>query len=328
MISVLLPYRNAVGTLDEAIGSIRADLGGEDEMVLVDDGSTDGGAAIAARYAGPRVIQVTTPGVGIAAALNVGLTRCRGRYVARMDADDVSLPGRLAASRALLDRDPALAVAAVRVELFGSPAAGMERYVAWQNGIVTAEEHASAIFVEAPVCHPATLIRRESLAAVGGYRDGHFAEDYDLWLRIVAAGMGIAKVPTVLFRWRIHPGSLTWSHARYSADAHRKLRAGYLAARLPGPFALWGAGAAGRRLARELEAHGPRPDFFIDIDPKKIGRTARARPILALDDGLARARAEGLFVIVALAAPGARDLARARLAAGGFREGSDYLCGC
>lgn len=325
MISVVLPYRNAENTLDAAIRGVRDDLGHGDEVVLVNDGSRDGSAAIAARH--PGVIHVTTSGIGIVGALRAGIEASKGDLIARMDADDESLPGRFAAQRAMLERDPTLAVAAVQVELFGAPGAGMERYIEWQNAIVTQEEHARSVFIESPVCHPATLIRRAALDAVGGYREGPFAEDYDLWLRFVAAGFGIAKVPEVLLRWRIHSTSLTWTDPRYSPEAHRELRARYLSAKLARPFAIWGAGTAGRRLARALEAHGPRPEYFIDIDPKKIGRTARGRPIVAVDPGLERARRDGLLILAAVAAAGARDLVRARLDQDGFVEGTDYFCG-
>src|SRR4051812_13666747 len=99
---------------------------GGDELVLVDDGSRDASAAIAASHDGPGVIHVTTPGLGIVDALRRGLEVCRGGLIARMDADDVSLPGRFGAQRALLEREPGLAAVAVRVELFGAPGAGME----------------------------------------------------------------------------------------------------------------------------------------------------------------------------------------------------------
>jgi len=303
-------------------------MGGNDELVLVDDGSTDAGPTAAKRWvnADPRVTLVTTPSTGIAAALNLGLERCKGVYIARMDADDVSLLGRLPEERAMLDTHPSLGAVACQIELFGAPGPEMERYAAWQNAIVTPAEHARAIFVEAPICHPSTMLRRAALDAVGGFRVGPFAEDYDLWLRLSAAGWEIAKVPSVLFRWRIHPNSTTWTDPRFTEDAHRELRAEHLARKLDRPFALWGAGQCGRRLSRALEAHGPRPAYFIDIDPKKIGRTARGRPIVSMEAGVARAREESLLIIAAVAAPGARDLVRAHLDARGFREGTDYFC--
>lgn len=297
-----------------------------DELVLVDDGSSDSGSSIAERHArDPRVHLVTTPGLGLPGALARGVLTCRGDVIARMDADDVTLPGRFVAQERLLASDPSLGAVATLVEPFGAPGAGMQRYLAWQNGLVTAAEHARAIFIEAPICHPATMLRRTALEAVGGFVAGDFAEDYDLWLRLIGGGWGIAKVPEVLFRYRVHASSMTWTDPRFSMDGLRRLRAKYLAPLLIRRFALWGAGVTGRRLARELEAHGRRPELFIDIDVKKIGRIARDRPILAMDPGLERAREERLLVIIAVGAEGARELIRPRLDGDGWVEGADYF---
>jgi glycosyltransferase involved in cell wall biosynthesis len=328
MISVLLPYRDAETTLHDAATSVLADMADSDELVFVDDGSRDGSATIAAALAARdrRVVCRATGGVGVARALGCGLAACRGELVARMDADDISVAGRLAAERALLDADASLGAVATQIELFGAPGPGIQRYVDWQNAIVSPEEHDRSIFVESPICHPSTMIRRNALDAVGGFRDGPFAEDYDLWLRFIAHGFRIAKVPRVLFRWRIHDKNVTVRDERLSPDAMRRLRALHLAPRLDRPFGVWGAGPAGRRLARELEAHGLRSSFFIDIDPRKIGRTTRGAPILAVDDGLVRARSERAFVVVAVAAVGARDLVRQRLNRDGLVEGTDFIC--
>ncbi len=329
MISVLLPYRNAGSTLGEAAARVLADMGDADELVLVDDGGADDGTAIATALAAAdaRVANVSSGGVGIAGALMRGLERCRGEWIARMDADDISLPGRLGAERALLESDPSLGAVATLVEPFGSNVAdGIRRYVDWQNGLVSAEDHARSIFVESPVCHPSTMIRRSALDAVSGFHTGEFAEDYDLWLRLVEAGWGIAKVPRVLFRWRIHGQNVTWTDPRLSFEALRRLRARHLAKRIDRAFGIWGAGAYGRRLARELDANGARVSFFIDIDPLKIGRTRRGAPVLSVDDGLERARREHTLVIVAIAVFGARDIVRAQLAERGFIEGADFVC--
>jgi hypothetical protein len=236
------------------------------------------------------------------------------------------LPGRFAAQRDRLARDPSLAVVATQVTCIGAPGSGILRFVDWQNALLSPEDHARSIFVEAPVCHPSTMLRRSALDDVGGFREGPFAEDYDLWLRLVHAGWSIAKVPRVLFRWRIHGRNVTWTDPRLSFDALRRLRASHLARRLDRPFGVWGAGAAGRRLARELEPHGARASFFIDIDPRKIGRTARGVPILSVEDGIARARTESTLVVVAVAAFGARDLVRERLSNDGLVEGTDFVC--
>ncbi len=329
MISVLLPYRNAGATLREAATSVLDDMGPEDELVAVDDGSTDDGPAIAAALAARdgRVVNVSTGGVGVAGALMRGLDRCRGEWIARMDADDISLPGRLEAERALLESDASLGAVATRVEPFGESAGeGIRRYVAWQNGLVSAGDHARSIFIESPICHPSTMLRRSALDAVGGFHSGEFAEDYDLWLRLVDAGWGIAKVPRVLLRWRIHGQNVTWNDPRLSFEALRRLRARHLAKRIDRPFGIWGAGAYGVRLARELDANGRRVSFFIDIDPLKIGRTRRGAPIVDVERGLERAKCERALLVVAIAVYGARDIVRGQLAERGFVEGSDFVC--
>lgn len=335
MISVLLPFRDADATIGEAIASALADLGPTDELVAIDDGSADASArlvaGLAARDGRVVLLEAPEPGQssGIVAALSRGLDAARFDLLARMDADDVTLGGRFAAQRALLESDPALGAVGVQVELFPEPRGGMAAYVAWQNALVTAADHAAGIFVESPLCHPATMIRRAALEAVGGYRDPGWAEDYDLWLRLDAAGYGLAKVPRVLFRWRIRPDSLTWTDPRYAPERLRAARASFLAARLARaarPFAIWGAGQTGRRLARELERSGARASFFLDIDPRKIGRTARGAPVLSPGDGVTRARRDGALLVVAVGARGARDLVRGRLGGEGLVEGVDFLC--
>ncbi len=324
MISVLLPYRDAAATIAEALASVLADLAPDDEVVAIDDGSRDRSRAIVESVRDTRIRTLESGGIGVAGALAAGLEAARGELVGRMDADDVSLAGRFAAERALLEADASLGAVGVQVEVFGAESETMRAYVAWQNALVAAEDHARAIFVEAPLCHPTALVRREALARAGGFRDPPWPEDWDLWMRLHRAGFGLAKVPRVLFRWRRSPASVTARDARCAPERLIEARAFHLAPLLDlrAEFAIWGAGKAGRRLARALEAHGKRPRFFADIDPGKIGRTARGAPILSAEDAMR----ERVFLVVAVAAPGARDVVRARLAAAGGVERADFVC--
>jgi GT2 family glycosyltransferase len=223
---------------------------------------------------------------------------------------------------------PAIAALGTRVEAFPEPELeqGMRLYVAWQNALLSPEDHRRQLFVEAPLCHPSVMLRRDALHAVGGFRDGAFPEDYDLWLRLDAAGFALAKVPDVLLRWRHHAQRATLQDPRYARENFAPLKAPHLARRLlavPRPIDVWGAGRTGRVLARALEANGVAAARFIDIDPKKIGRCARGAPIVEV--GALAAPGER-WVVVALGARGARDLARAELDRRGYREGADYLC--
>lgn len=330
-ISVVLPYRDAADTIVEALESVLAQTEGDLEIVAVDDGSTDAGPALVARIASSdaRVVLVrATCGTGITAALRDGLAAARGPLVARMDADDVARPERLALQRELLESDPRLGVVGAQVEGFsrdGPLGEGLLAYIAWQNALVTPEDHARDLFVEAPLCHPSTLLRREALDAVGGFRDVPWAEDYDLWLRLDAAGWRMAKVPRVLLAWRHHARRATFTSPAYGFDRLRAAKARFLAPRLRArdlPLCVWGAGQTGRRFARALEAEGIRASLFIDIDPRKIGRTARGAPIRS-PDALVRG---AQHVLVAVGARGGRAIVRAKLGARGLVEGADFTC--
>ncbi len=329
-ISVLLPARDAARTVRAAVVSILRQTERDLALVCVDDGSTDATPelldALAARDR--RVVVVRGRGEGIAGALNRGLARCDAEVVVRMDADDVAWPRRLERQLAALDGDRSLAAVGSQVRLFPrrGVAAGMARYADWLNGLVTPELVERDLLVEAPLVHPASAIRRSALEAAGGWRDGDFPEDYDLWLRLAAAGHRLSNVPAVLLDWRESPGRLTRTDGRYAISRHVALKASWLAA---GPLegrsevAVWGAGETGRAFARALAGHGIRVALFLEVDRKKIGRTALGAPVLSFEEA---GRARGLPLLVAVGAPGARALIREELGRRGFEELRDYRC--
>ncbi len=329
-VAVLLPVRDAAATVGAAAVSLLRGRYRDLTLIAVDDGSTDASAAALDRLAARdrRVRLLRAPGEGIALALNRALAASDAELVARMDADDVSWPGRLEAQVAALDADPALVAVGGRVRLFprGQLRDGMRRYVAWLNSLITPALVARDLFVEAPLCHPATLLRRAPLAAVGGWRDGDFPEDYDLWLRLSAAGGRLANLPVTVLDWREGPRRLTRTDARYGLDRHLALKCAALAS---GPLrgraevALWGAGETGRAFADGLLRVGIRVVAFVEVDRKKVGRTIRGAPVHHFEEV---ERLRGLPVLVAVGAAGARDLIRTELRGRGFEEPRDFRC--
>lgn len=332
-VSVLLPYRDVEHMLDEAIASILAERDLEIELIAIDDGSRDQSAEIVRRWASRdrRVIPLTGEGAGIARALALGLQHARAeRWIARMDGDDISIPGRLAAQVEALARDERLGAIGAQVEVFPAELVGpgLRGYVAWQNALITPADHARSIFVEAPLCHPSVTLRRQALEGVGGFRDVDWPEDYDLWLRLHAAGWGLAKLPRTGLRWRHREGRLTFSDPRYGLERQRALKAAFLGPRLAAlrdegrQLVCWGAGPSGRRLARALECEGIRFARWIDVDPRKIGRRARGAPI----EEPARLEKGRDFVVVALGSGAARERVRTNLLSRGFVEIEDFVC--
>ncbi|HYG67266.1 MAG TPA: glycosyltransferase family 2 protein, partial [Anaeromyxobacteraceae bacterium] len=263
-IAVLLPARDAARTVHAAIVSILRQTERDLRLVVVDDGSRDATAEVVARLAerDRRVHLIRGPGEGIALALNRGLAACDAELVARMDADDVAHPDRLARQRAALEAQPTLAAVGSRVGLFPRRILrpGMIRYAAWLNGLVRPELVRRDLLVESPLVHPAATLRRRALEAVDGWRVGDFPEDYDLWLRLAERGHALTNHPDRLLRWRDSPRRLTRTDARYAIARHMALKANFLT-RDPvvsrrRAVALWGAGETGRAFADALAREG------------------------------------------------------------------------
>jgi glycosyltransferase involved in cell wall biosynthesis len=331
-VSVLLPVRDALPTLDTCLWSLQRQTLERFEVVAVDDGSIDGSGVLLDGWAAiDRRIRVLHQSAdGLVAALNLGLARCSAPLVARMDADDVSHPRRLELQVAYLERHPNVGVVSCLVQHFPRRGVGQgfRIYEAWLNSLRDHEQMARERFIESPLAHPSAMVRRRVLLRAGGYHDMGWPEDYDLWLRLFDAGVRFAKVDKPLFFWREHGRRLTRRDPRYAPTAFLQCKAHYLAR---GPLAaadrvvVWGAGPTGRALSRWLIDEGVGIAAFIDIDPDKIGRRARGRPIEP-PERLGRLLTPRTKVLAAVGSRGARQLIRERLNACELKEGADYWC--
>ncbi len=332
LISVVMPVFNAAGVVGQAVASIRRQTFAGWELVAVDDGSTDGTTGRLRQEAAgeARLRVVSQPHSGIVAALNAGLAAARGEFIARMDADDVAHPERLAEQAALLANRPEIGVVGCRIEFGGSRArqAGYALHVDWLNTVMTPEDIALNRFVESPFAHPSVLFRRELVSRWGGYRDGDFPEDYELWLRWLEAGVRMAKVPRVLLTWNDPPARLSRCDPRYAVEAFYRCKAGYLARWLNlhvagrQPVLVWGAGRPTRKRAELLTRHGVRIAGYVDIDPKKRGRRLANGPVIGPE---ALPPPHAVFIVGYVARRGARELIRGALTGRGFREGRNFI---
>lgn len=221
-LAVYMPVYNAASYLPAAIESILAQEMRDFSFVIVDDGSTDASPDIIRGYASrdSRIVAVFAPHRGLVPTIDEAIARVDAPLLARMDADDISLPARLAAQMAYLVRQADVALVGCqadhidatgrvigRTDLPNDPAevaATMMRY----NAVVT----------------PATIVRTAVHRAHGGFRPEYSpSDDYDLWLRI-SERHKIANLPKILFQYRVHSSSLSHENAIRDAIAASIIR--------------------------------------------------------------------------------------------------------
>ena len=328
LVTALIPVRNEAEYLPESLRSLSAQTFADFEALVVDDGSTDGSPEIAEAHTREdrRFRVIRQEPAGIVAALERGRAEARGRLIARMDGDDVALPERLESQvEALVD--PKLTACGGRVSYFPDEAVrdGARRYERWLNGLVTAEDAARDVFVECPLPHPALTVRAEALAAIGGYRDAGWPEDYDLVLRLWASGACFRNVEIPVLRWREHGARRSRSDPAYSLEAFVRCKVHYLRETLLRGFPsvlVWGAGPVGKSFARELQAQGSEVAAFVDVDPRKIGHEVHGAPVVGLDDAVAFRKS---LAIGAVAGEAARAEIRQAIAAEGRQDGVDFV---
>lgn len=243
LVSVVMPARDAERFLPEALASVRDQTLGDFELIAVDDGSRDCTREILERAAreDPRV-RVVDGGGGPVAALNAGCWLARGHYLARMDADDVCHPQRLARQVRFLEAHPEVVAAGGAIELVDSAGRPLQVFALPARDAAIRRR----LLSRNALAHPAVTMRTAAWRRTGGYRERFYpADDYDLWLRMAELG-ALANLRAVVLRYRLHPGQTSLAlleqqalgalAARLSAAHRRDGRAEPAAAALPGRF--------------------------------------------------------------------------------------------
>jgi len=197
-----MPVYNAQRYVAATVERVLAQTFADFEFVIVTDGSTDGTLEILEGYAATdnRLLIVSRPNTGIVGALNDGLAKAQGTYIARIDADDLCEPQRLAEQVARLDADAdlvALGSSATVTDAEG------RRLGAYTVPLTHEEIEKAHLAGDSAIHHPAVTMRTEAVRRVGGYRDGYCpAEDFDLWLRLGEVGR-LANLPEALITKRL-----------------------------------------------------------------------------------------------------------------------------
>jgi glycosyltransferase involved in cell wall biosynthesis len=232
-ISIVMSVYNGVDGLHATMKSILSQGGVSLEFIVIDDGSTDGSDVILGEYArhDPRVRVLYQENQGLTRALIRGCEAAKGKYIARQDAGDISLPNRLRLQKEVLDQHEDC----VFVSCWTTAIGPMGEYLFTREGRGRARSPIRILskkkgkwgVIEGPTDHGSVMFRREAYLKAGGYRAAfYYAQDWDLWYRLAALG-AFATIEQCLYRGRITPGSISTTNrdrqATYGRLSHKAI---------------------------------------------------------------------------------------------------------
>lgn len=215
LISVILPVYNGERFLGEAIESILNQSFRNFEFIVINDGSTDSSASILDSYQrrDPRLLVYHQENRGLVESLNRGCGLAQGRYIARMDSDDISVKNRLDLQLEFMDKHPDVGVLGGAVEIINTVGTSLRISVNPMDD----KDIRLALLSYCAFWHPTVIMRKEIFELVGGYRKALFgSEDHDLWLRF-SEHSKLANLETILLYYRLHRNQITVAKIKESA---------------------------------------------------------------------------------------------------------------
>ena len=228
LVSILMPVYKTAPYLREAMDSMLSQTFTDFELIVLDDCSPDDAEAILDTYTDSRIVRYKgEKNAGLSNVLNVGIGMALGKYIARMDSDDVSLPNRLQVQVDYLETHPEVDLVSVGMQLFGA------REDVWIREQNPEKVKINALF-HSPVLHASSVWRKDSFENQDlCFRQERVpAEDYDLWTRALLKGLKLVNLPEVLYKYRMHPSQATLQTDKTSAKS-REIQQEYLRLALP-----------------------------------------------------------------------------------------------
>lgn len=223
-VSIILPAFNCEKYIDKAIHSVLQQTFTDFEFIIINDGSTDKTEMIVLNYADPRIVYLKNPeNKGLIYTLNRAVALAHGKYIARMDADDICMPERIAKQKEFLDQNTNIAVLATTINFINDTG---EKTGVWEldRQTTTPEQIKRKIIFENCIAHPTVMMRAELVKELKYSKKQKNVEDYDLWLRVLNRGYRIAKLEEPLLLYRKHDNSITGTHLKKINPFFKHLR--------------------------------------------------------------------------------------------------------
>ena len=223
IVSVLMPVFNGERFLSEAVDSILNQSFADFEFLIIDDGSSDDTATILDSYLDSRIIRIYHPiNLGITTSLNEGIAQAKGMYIARMDADDISMPDRFQKQISFLDAHSEVGVLGTFAKIIDEMGKPVEHYtVPSTHGLI-----AWALAFGRAFAHPTVMMRAALLKKISGYpTNANFCEDVALWVKLIELTR-FANLKEDLLIYRTHSSSISRVNSRVQtegADEYRRI---------------------------------------------------------------------------------------------------------
>lgn len=309
-----MPVRNTAHFLHECIDSILSQSYKKWELIAIDDHSTDNGYNVllsyAEKYDNIKVYKNTSN--GIIPALRLAFHHSSGKYITRMDSDDVMTNNKLSLLRQSLSKRNQLSVGKVRYISDNELGEGYKKYAAWLNGLTESNNNFSEIYKECVIPSPCWMMHKEDLLVCGAFDSGVYPEDYDLCFRMRNMGMEIIGVNEVIHLWRDHSDRASRNDPNYKDNNFLDIKLHYFMNHdrdTKKKLILWGAGKKGKYLAQNLLNR--EQDFhWISDNEKKVDHKIYDK---LLESSRIISSTGNNQIIIAIAQRGAQDDIRNRL---------------
>lgn len=278
MVSIIIPYKNPLPYFEDCLKSIVNQSHKKLQIILVNDHSTDDSEKLAFKYSieDSRIKLVNNVGKGIVDALNTGSEIAKGKYITRMDADDIMSENKIEILRSLLEKKKTKHIAVGNVKYFASKKPmgnGYLKYANWLNELTSNKKNFKEIYKECTIPSCSWMMHRSDFENIKGFKNLNYPEDYDFLFRVYYNQIKLTTTKEIIHLWRDHPKRTSRNSKDYLFENFIPLKIKYLTEnelKSKDELVLWGSGKKGKLVAKKLIENNC-SFTWISNNSKKIG---------------------------------------------------------
>lgn len=231
MVSIIMPVYNAEKFLKETVESMLNQTYTDFEFLIFNDGSRDRSLAVLQQYTDPRIRLIhSDQNRGYLYWLNAGIAESKGKYIARMDSDDISMPDRLDKQVSFLEQNPQIAIVGTGIVIFNDQT-GEKSY----HSLSSEQEIRWGLIFKNRLIHPSVMMRRDAIISseILYKQEFYGSEDYRFWTEAIQHNLSVTNLPSVLLKYRDHGNNFTKKNRDRQIDNSKRIAKDYLSFLLP-----------------------------------------------------------------------------------------------